>query len=150
MPGRTFIGPSVKDVHVSTLADHEEFLVGRGNGAERGAEIVEEEDIAIYVADGVEPGHLLRAQENGGEEDGAEFVALDLGLVAKAEFAGGFRGAFIGAKENDFDVGMKPLPALDGVPLDDVDVALEGFRNGEEGKHRLRIAQREDRGYRVG
>jgi len=58
------------------------------------------------------------------------------------EFAGEFGGAGVGAEEDDFDIGVEAHPGLDGVALDDVDVSFEGFRDGEEGQHRFRIAKR--------
>jgi len=84
------------------------------------------------LAEAAEKFHRVKAGSGG-----------ELGLVAKAEFAGGFRGAFIGAEEDDFDFGVEAHPGLDGVALDDGDVAVESLGNGEEGQHIVRVAKKE-------
>ena len=141
LPGGAIEGPGAMNIDVGAPADHEEFLVRAGDGAEGAGEIVKEENVAIDVADGVVAGELLGFEEDGVEEDGAEFVALNVRLVAEVELAGDFGGAFVGAEEDDFDVGVEAHPGLDGVALDDVDVRFEGFGDGEEGEHGLRIAK---------
>jgi hypothetical protein len=141
LPGGAVEGPRLGDIRIDPLANHEEFLVGGGDGAEGGAEIVEEEDVAVDVAEDIVPRNLLSLGEHVVEPLGAELTALDVRLVAEAEFAGDFRGAFIGAEENDFDFGMEAGPRLDGVALDDADVPFEGFPRGEEGKHVVRIPE---------
>jgi len=57
------------------------------------------------------------------------------------EFAGDLGGAFVGAEEDDLDLGMEAHPGLNGVALDDVDVPFKGLGDGEEGEHVLRIAK---------
>src|SRR5207253_9957597 len=59
-------------------------------------------------------------------------VALDVPLVAERKFLRDIGSAFVVAEENDFDIGMKGLPGLDGVALDDADVSAEGLHCGEK------------------
>jgi len=141
LPGGALEGPGAMNIDVGALANHEEFLVGGGDGAEGAGEIVEEENVAIDVANGVVAGELLGLEEDGVEEDGAELVAVHVGLVAEVEFAGDLGGAFVGAEEDDLDLGMEAHPGLNGVALDDVDVPFKGLGDGEEGEHVLRIAK---------
>jgi hypothetical protein len=62
---------------------------------------------------------------------GAPLVAFDVRLVPQSEFLRGFGGAFVPAKENDLDAGMKGLPGLQRVALDDADVAAERLCGSE-------------------
>jgi len=149
LPGGAVEGPGRTNIDVGALADHEEFLMGGRDGTEGAAEIIEEENVAIDVANGVVAGELLGFEEDGMEEDGAEFVAFDVGLVTEVEFAGDFGGAGVSAEEDDFDIGVEAHPGLDGVALDDVDVPFEGFRDGEEGQHLFRIAKRSSERFKV-
>jgi hypothetical protein len=142
LPRGAFVGPGIENIDISALADYEEFLVGGGDSAEGGTEIVKQDNVAIDVANDVVAGQLLGFGEDGMEEDRAEFVALDLRLVAKPKFAGDFRGAFVSAEKNDFVFGVKALPALDGIALDDADVAFKGFRDSEERQHFFRIPEK--------
>jgi len=54
-------------------------------------------------------------------------------FVPQSEFLRSVRGAVVIAEENDFNAGMKSLPGLQRVPLDDGGMAAEGFGGGENG-----------------
>jgi hypothetical protein len=54
---------------------------------------------------------------------GTLFVPLHFRFVAEAEFLANFGCAFLVSEQDYLDLGVEQRPALDGVALDDVDVA---------------------------
>jgi len=90
-------------------------------------EILHQYNVAIDVAEDLIPRYGLRLREEIVQPLGAPLVALDLRLVAQSEFLRGFGGAFVRAKENDFDLRMKRLPGLQRVALNDPMWPRKGF-----------------------
>ena len=105
---------------------------GRTADAFEGApEILHQDDVAIDVAEGVVARDGLGTGKEIVEALGAPLVALGVGLVTESELPSGFGGTFVVTEENDFDLGMKRLPGLQRVALDDAGVAAEGLGGGE-------------------
>src|SRR5712664_425671 len=123
------------DIGVPAAADHQKFAVHGAHALDGAAEILHQDDVAIDVTEQLMPRDGLGPGEKIVQALGAQLVARDVRLVAKSEFLRDFGGAFVVAKENDFDLGMKGFPGLQRVALNDADMGAEGFRGGEEGQH---------------
>lgn len=123
------------DVQVDTFGDEKrlgELLLHKADGAE---ETAPEDDIGVHVTERGEMRGGFRFVEEVAEKGRTEFVGGDVGDMLETQFAGDFCGAFVFAEENDFGAGLEHRPALNGVALDDADVAFEGFRNGKDRQH---------------
>ena len=87
-------------------------------------------------------GDFLGAAENGAQTLRTVFLALDRRFVAQAELAADLRRSGIGAEENDLDVRMQALPALNSVALDHANMPGKGFRCRKEGQHTFLLTLR--------
>ena len=145
LPARALKIQGYLDIHVPAAAGEQKVFLDAGNGFDGAAEVAHEQDVAVRVAENVVGGHLLGLVKDAGEVFCAVTVAANFGDVTDAQFATDCGGAFLVAEEDDLDVRMERLPALQGVALDDGDVSDEGFRCGEEGEHlSLMYAQRRE------
>src|SRR5271154_684329 len=102
------------DVDIPAAADHQEFWIRRGGALQRGEEIFQKNDVAIYVAAEIVAREFLRLVEHVVEAHGAKRCFFYVRFVMDAKLAGDFRAAFIVTKKNDLDFGMQQRPAFYG------------------------------------
>ncbi|PYT62378.1 MAG: hypothetical protein DMG35_07725 [Acidobacteria bacterium] len=100
----------IPDLEIHALADlgipapphHQKFRMRRPHALHCIAKILHQNDVAIDVAENIVPRDLLRPAKHGVQSLGAQFVALDAGLVAKSQFLRCLRRAFLIPEQNHF------------------------------------------------
>jgi len=111
-----------RDIRIAPASDHQKSRAGVADARQSLAKLWEQDNVAVYVAENIVAGRRLCLLEHAIDPNGAMLVALQMGFMAKAQFAGSLCAAVVVAKENDLDLWMEKGPALDGVALDDPDV----------------------------
>ena len=124
------------NIHIPAAAGHQKGIELASDTWQGRAEIVEQQDVAIHMAENFVPRECLRLIVNAGEILRAVTILAHLWHMADAQFAANFGSAGIVPEKNDFRIRMDALPTAQCVALDDVNVPREGLRCGEECKHR--------------
>jgi hypothetical protein len=88
------------DVRIPAPPHHQESLVPTAHSFQRLAEVWEQNDVAVAVAQQVVPRQFLRLREDVIEPLTPKLVALDVRLVAQPELASCLRRTRIIAKQN--------------------------------------------------
>jgi hypothetical protein len=76
-------------------------------------------------------GNLLRPVKHTIDVLGTRRMTREMRLVTNAQFRANFRRALLIAKQDHFHVGMKKLPALQGIPLDDAGMTEKRLCRGK-------------------
>src|SRR5208283_1046372 len=131
------------NIHIPAAAGHQERIELASDSRQGRAKIVEQQDVAVGIAEQVVARELPGPLKQEVSARRAQAIALGFRLVAQAEFAANFSGALFVAEENHLNVWMQPLPAFQRVALDDVNMPGKGLRRGEESDHRSRTSNPE-------
>jgi hypothetical protein len=63
-------------------------------------------------------------------------IPRDFGFMANSEFAADLASALVVAKQNDFNIRVQKLPAIQCIALDDRRMSAEGLGRSKECDHR--------------
>jgi len=111
--------------------------MGFGGDALQGhSEIIQEQDVAIYMAEEFMARELLSAVVNARQILRTVSVSAHLGHMPDAKFTAHFSCACIVTKKKNFHIGIDALPTSQGIALDHANVTLKGLGRREESQHR--------------
>jgi hypothetical protein len=109
--------------------------MNRFDALDGGAEVRQENNVAIRIANYIVPRQFLRSREHIVDTYRPECVALHHRLVAKPQFLGNFRRPGIIAKQNNFHIAIQQHPAFQRIALNDAVVTFEWLRGCKKRNH---------------
>lgn len=123
------IGPREIDrsgnVSIPAATYHQKSRLGRTYHLEGGRELLRQNNVAVDIADEVVSSEPLCAVKDRVEPLRSAGIDNDICVMADTELGADCRSALVITKQDDIDVRMKQLPALQCVALDDGGVAAK-------------------------
>ena len=135
-PIRGVEGKKFTNVHVPAPAGHQKFMGLRSDALEGHAEIIQQQDVAIYMAEEFVKRELLGAIVNARQILRTVSVSARVGYMPDAKFTAHLGCACIVPKKQNFNVRIDALPTSQGITLDHINVTLKRFGRREESQHR--------------
>jgi hypothetical protein len=132
-------GQRLGNVEVPAAADHQKMRIGSHGAPERGAEILQKNNVAIDVTAEIEAREFLRPGKHVIDAHGAIGGLQRERLMLYAQVARDLSRAWVIAEKDNLYIGMKKRPAFQRIALNDFEMPAKGLGGSEDGEHfRLR------------
>ena len=135
LPSRSFERQRLANINVPAAPSEKKRLGGAGYAPHRSRKIIEQKNIAIYVAEQIVARKLLRLIVNTGQVFRAVTIFAHRRHVTNTQFRAYLRGACVIAKKQNLHVRVNLLPTAQRISLDHVDVTQKRLRRGKKRQH---------------
>src|ERR1700676_1215951 len=135
LPAWAFEEEWFANIKIPAGSSHKQGIGGAGDTRDSSGKIIQQKNVAIYMAEQIVARKLLRLIVNAGKVFFTVAILAHARHMTKAQFRAYLCGARIIAKKQNLHFPVDLLPTAQGISLDHVDVTLERLRGGKKRQH---------------